>query len=368
MGRQSFNDKKFIEAIHYISQSIKLANRNNPELKGNYFNRGLCKYNIGDFRWALIDYFKALGYDEKYTDAISSIGNCFYKLRKFDSALKYLSLAISKTASSSNQHLLLKRADCKIKLSHFESAATDLNTLKESPEYKKFAFYSLGEIEYLRSNEASAKKYWDKAVEFGIKSKYYDQIKIYKGIVRKVFPSKKFSIIKFSDGELVHEETKMENGERFCIHTELKTGCSIKFFELGKSPSDIFIEDVKGPEKEFLNGVHNGVVKYHNNVRGVLLLENACEILFDLTGLPHNLAAKNNVLSFNIFYDGQRLFAKNISMMLQGVPKPYKEEEEEDVYTDAEYANWSDSYDEISQMPDPEGYLDYLNRINNQFD
>lgn len=92
--------KDYAQALTSYDTAIRL----NPQLAEAYNNRGIVKYELGQFFAAVEDYTKAINLKSNYTDALNNRGNAYAALGQFQNAEQDLKAALKLNDKYANGH------------------------------------------------------------------------------------------------------------------------------------------------------------------------------------------------------------------------------------------------------------------------
>ncbi len=89
LGNVYFKKQEFDTAIEQYKKAILIT----PEDNNLYYNLGAAYSNKNDYEPAAANYLKAVKIDPKLTDAHNALAFAFYKLAKYDLAMKHIKIA-----------------------------------------------------------------------------------------------------------------------------------------------------------------------------------------------------------------------------------------------------------------------------------
>ncbi len=92
--------KEYERALSFYDAAVKL----DPQLAEAYNNRGIVKYELGQFSEAVKDYTQALKLKSNYADALNNRGNAYAVLEQFQNAEKDLRAALKLNDKSASIH------------------------------------------------------------------------------------------------------------------------------------------------------------------------------------------------------------------------------------------------------------------------
>ena len=99
-GNNFSRAKNYEQALTAYNLAIKL----DPQLAEAYNNRGIVKYELGQFAEAVADYTRAIQLKDNYFDALNNRGNAYINAEQFQNAERDLLAALKLNSKSADAH------------------------------------------------------------------------------------------------------------------------------------------------------------------------------------------------------------------------------------------------------------------------
>ena len=99
-GNNFSSGKDYAQALSAYDTAISL----DPQLAEAYNNRGIVRYELGQFSKAVEDYTTAISLKQNYADALNNRGNAYAALEQFQKAKSDLQAALKINDNSANGH------------------------------------------------------------------------------------------------------------------------------------------------------------------------------------------------------------------------------------------------------------------------
>jgi tetratricopeptide (TPR) repeat protein len=142
-GVELHKQKKIAEAIKVLNEAIQA----DKEYLEAVFERGVCKFDLEDYRGAEADMLKALKIDERHAQSYYYIGLCYLKAEYPTIATEYFSAAVKCDPSGYNYYYYRGVAICELK-SDYKFARADFEKVVELNPNHTDALIYLGNISF----------------------------------------------------------------------------------------------------------------------------------------------------------------------------------------------------------------------------
>ena len=158
-GNQFFFRKDYTRALAAYDTAIRL----DPKLAEAYNNRGIIKYELGQFAAALDDYSTAISLKANYADALNNRGNAYAALGQFQNAATDLHAALNLNDKSAAAHNNLGSVYLSQKM--FAEALNEYTrAIQLNPSYAE-AYYNRAATFYAMRNREDALRDIQKALQ-----------------------------------------------------------------------------------------------------------------------------------------------------------------------------------------------------------
>ena len=145
-GNELAFSKKFTQALEAYDAAIKL----NPQLAEAYNNRGIVRYDMGEFSAAIDDYTTAINLKPNYAEALNNRGNAYAALERFAEAERDLTAAVKLKDNSAVIHNNL--GSVHLSQGKFDAAISEYErAIQLSPRYAE-AYYNRAIANYGKKN------------------------------------------------------------------------------------------------------------------------------------------------------------------------------------------------------------------------
>jgi len=178
-GRYAIQHEQFETAITCFDKALKF----NPDFvdfvnsKGYvYFCRGYAKFQLEDYKSAVMDYSKAIELDYEKIKSLQNRSDSKKALDDYRGALQDLNNAVKLDTKNAESYLL--RANIKYKMLDFRGALQDCNISIKLDPANSAAYLGRGYVKYDLNDINGACLDWSKAGELG-HSQAYEMIQQY---------------------------------------------------------------------------------------------------------------------------------------------------------------------------------------------
>ncbi len=149
-GNDFFFRKNYMQALSAYDEAVKL----NPQFVEAYNNRGIVKYELGQFAAAIEDYTTAISLKPNFADALNNRGNAYAALNQFQNAAQDLQAALKFNDNSAVTHNNLGSVYLSQKI--FDAAIAEYTrALQINPGFAD-AYYNRAIAHYAKGNQSAA--------------------------------------------------------------------------------------------------------------------------------------------------------------------------------------------------------------------
>ena len=138
--------KDYPQALAFYDAAIKL----DPQLAEAYNNRGIIKYELGQFAAAVEDYTKALKLKSNFVDAYNNRGNAYAALSQFQKAKQDLQAALKLNNKSADGHNNLGNVYYSMK--NYDAAIEEYTLAIQLNQNFVEAYYNRAVAHYVQGN------------------------------------------------------------------------------------------------------------------------------------------------------------------------------------------------------------------------